>query len=94
MLQPRVEIDSPRPVTPEELLAKSESAQQLAAALSSLTPQERQVLTIQFGLEEGKALSLAATARKMGITPHAARKASIDALTKLRGFPQILGMLS
>ena len=58
--------------------------QQVADVLSSLTPRERRVLELRFGLEDGKARTLEEVGRKFSVTRERIRQIEGKALRKLR----------
>ena len=56
----------------------------IAEMLSSLTPEDQQLLTLRFGLEGGLPLSTEDTARKLGLTPDEVTAREAAALAQLR----------
>ena len=58
--------------------------QQVADVLSSLTPRERRVLELRFGLEDGKARTLEEVGREFNVTRERIRQIEGKALRKLR----------
>ena len=58
--------------------------QQVADVLSSLTPRERRVLELRFGLEDGKARTLEEVGREFSVTRERIRQIEGKALRKLR----------
>ena len=52
--------------------------------MSDLTPQQRQVLEMRFGLEDGQALTLAKIGDRLNISRERVRQIEREALTKLR----------
>ena len=61
-----------------------QSRQRIGELLSTLTPQEAQVLNLRFGLEGGLPATPQETASKLGITPDEVVKLEAEALAKLR----------
>ncbi len=80
-LQDLLEDDGPSPETyaTQELLR-----QDLDGLLSELTPQEREVLTLRFGLADGNELSLAKVGQRMNISRERVRQLERKALDHLR----------
>ena len=70
--------------TPEELLFESESANDLEPLLADLTPQQRAVLTLRFGLEDGISLTFQKTGQKLNISRERARQLAQKAIKRLR----------
>lgn len=75
--------------TPEDDLAVEDTAyfqlrQRITELLSTLTDQERRLLTLRFGLEGGRALSPEQTGKQLGMTPAQVVQAEAAALAKLR----------
>jgi RNA polymerase nonessential primary-like sigma factor len=71
-------------VTPEDYTAQASLRQDLDVLMADLTPQQRQVLTLRFGLEDGKALTLAKIGDQLSISRERVRQIEREALTKLR----------
>jgi len=61
-----------------------QSRQRIGELLSTLTPQEAQVLNLRFGLEGGLPATPQETASKLGITPNEVVRLETEALAKLR----------
>lgn len=70
---------SPEKYTTQELLR-----QDINNLLQELTPQQREVLTLRFGLENGNALSLAKVGQQMNISRERVRQLERQALDHLR----------
>ncbi len=70
--------------SPEELAAQSALQSDLEKLMSDLTPQQRQVLELRFGLEDGQALTLAKIGDRLNISRERVRQIEREALTKLR----------
>ena len=76
--------------TPEEAEQAVENTaafqmhQRIADLLSTLEPEEAQLLTLRFGLEGGKPLTPQETGRKLGLTPDEVVAKEAAALAKLR----------
>lgn len=70
---------SPENYTTQELLR-----QDINNLLQELTPQQREVLTLRFGLTDGNALSLAKVGQRMSISRERVRQLERQALDQLR----------
>jgi RNA polymerase primary sigma factor len=66
---------------------------QLRQAVESLSPLERDVLWLRFGLDTGQPASLENTARRLGIGVRRARQVEGDALRRLATFPELESLL-
>ena len=66
---------------------------QLRRAVESLSPLERDVLWLRFGLDTGQPASLENTARRLGIGVRRARQVEGDALRRLATFPELESLL-
>ena len=73
------EASSPDTFITQELLR-----QDLNNMLAQLNPQQRQVLSLRFGLEDGKELSLAKIGQKMNLSRERVRQLEHQALNQLR----------
>lgn len=71
-------------MSPEEFTAQTSLKLDLDALMSDLTPQQREVLALRFGLEDGKALTLAKIGDRLNISRERVRQIEREALTKLR----------
>ncbi|MGL5806004.1 MAG: sigma-70 family RNA polymerase sigma factor, partial [Xenococcaceae cyanobacterium] len=70
---------SPDSYTTQELLR-----QDLKNLLSELTPQQREVLSLRFGLDDGNELSLAKIGQRMNLSRERVRQLEHQALSHLR----------
>jgi RNA polymerase nonessential primary-like sigma factor len=70
---------SPDSYTTQELLK-----QDLQTLMAELTPQQQAVLTLRFGLEDGKELSLAKIGKRLNISRERVRQLEHQALNQLR----------
>ena len=70
--------------TPEDFAAQASLRIDLEALMADLTPQQREVLALRFGLEDGKALTLAKIGDMLNISRERVRQIEREALTKLR----------
>jgi RNA polymerase nonessential primary-like sigma factor len=70
--------------SPEDFAAQASLRNDLEALMADLTPQQRQVLALRFGLEDGKSLTLAKIGDLLNISRERVRQIEREALTKLR----------
>lgn len=70
--------------SPEDYAAQSSLRADLERLMADLTPQQREVLALRFGLEDGKALTLAKIGDRLNISRERVRQIEREALTKLR----------
>ncbi len=70
--------------SPEDFAAQSALRTELEQIMADLTPQQRQVLSLRFGLEDGQALTLAKIGDRLNISRERVRQIEREALTKLR----------
>jgi RNA polymerase nonessential primary-like sigma factor len=70
--------------SPEDFAAQSSLRLEIEELMSELTPQQRQVLSLRFGLEDGQALTLAKIGDRLNISRERVRQIEREALTKLR----------
>ena len=70
--------------SPEDFAAQTALRNDLEALMADLTPQQREVLALRFGLEDGKALTLAKIGDQLNISRERVRQIEREALTKLR----------
>lgn len=80
-LQDLLEDDGP---SPEHYTTQEALRQDLDGLLSELTPQQREVLILRFGLEDGHELSLAKVGQRMNISRERVRQLERQALDHLR----------
>jgi len=80
-LQDLLEDDGP---SPEIFMAQESLRNDLQAMLADLTPQQREVITLRFGLEDGHELSLAKVGERMNISRERVRQLERQALDHLR----------
>lgn len=71
-------------ISPEDFTAQSSLRQDLESLMSDLTPQQRQVLTLRYGLEDGQTMTLAKIGDRLNISRERVRQIEREALTKLR----------
>jgi RNA polymerase primary sigma factor len=71
-------------VEPGEEIAESERLETLTGALGELSPNERKVIELRFGLVDGHEKTIAATARELGVTKEQANRLEGEALLNLR----------
>jgi RNA polymerase nonessential primary-like sigma factor len=70
--------------SPEDFAAQSSLRTELEQLMAELTPQQRQVLALRFGLDDGQALTLAKIGDRLNISRERVRQIEREALTKLR----------
>jgi RNA polymerase nonessential primary-like sigma factor len=70
--------------SPEDFAAQSSLRTELAHLMEDLTPQQREVLKLRFGLDDGQALTLAKIGDMLSISRERVRQIEREALTKLR----------
>ena len=71
-------------ISPEEFATQSALRRDLEQLMVELTPQQRQVLTLRFGLTDGKTMTLAKIGEMLSISRERVRQIEREALTKLR----------
>jgi RNA polymerase nonessential primary-like sigma factor len=70
--------------SPEDFASQSALRGELEHLLADLTPQQREVLSLRFGLEDGQSLTLAKIGDRLNISRERVRQIEREALTKLR----------
>ena len=80
-LSEMIEDDS---ASPEDYATKELMRQDVRLMLAELTPEEREILSLRFGLETGKELSLAKIGQKLNLSRERVRQLQIRALGHLR----------
>lgn len=80
-LQDLLEDDGP---SPEIFMAQESLRNDLETMLADLTPQQREVISLRFGLEDGHELSLAKVGERMNISRERVRQLERQALDHLR----------
>ena len=70
--------------SPEDFATQSSLRKDLEDLMADLTPQQREVLALRFGLEDGKSLTLAKIGDRLNISRERVRQIEREALTKLR----------
>jgi RNA polymerase nonessential primary-like sigma factor len=70
--------------SPETYAAQESLKQDIRGMLADLTPQQREVLILRFGLDDGKELSLAKVGERMSISRERVRQLERQALDHLR----------
>lgn len=70
--------------SPEDFASQSALRGELELLLADLTPQQREVLSLRFGLEDGQTLTLAKIGDRLNISRERVRQIEREALTKLR----------
>ncbi|QLE55767.1 RNA polymerase sigma factor, RpoD/SigA family [Nostoc sp. TCL26-01] len=70
--------------SPEEFVMQSSLSHDLEHLMEQLTPQQKEVITLRFGLTDGQALTLARIGEILNISRERVRQIEREALTKLR----------
>jgi RNA polymerase nonessential primary-like sigma factor len=70
--------------SPEDFASQASLRADLEQLLADLSPQQRLVLSLRFGLEDGQALTLAKIGDRLNISRERVRQIEREALTKLR----------
>lgn len=71
-------------VSPDRYITQELLRQDLLSLMAELTPQQREVLSLRFGLEDGKELSLAKIGQRLNISRERVRQLEHQALAHLR----------
>ncbi|MEM8780551.1 MAG: RNA polymerase sigma factor, RpoD/SigA family [Cyanobacteria bacterium P01_G01_bin.49] len=71
-------------ISPDHYITQELLRQDLSNLMAELTPQQKAVLTLRFGLEDGKELSLAKIGKKLSISRERVRQLEHQALAQLR----------
>jgi RNA polymerase nonessential primary-like sigma factor len=80
-LQDLLEDDGP---SPEHYMAQESLRQDLETLMADLTPQQRQVIALRYGLEDGNELSLAKVGERLSLSRERVRQLERQALDHLR----------
>lgn len=70
--------------SPENFMDQESLRQDLETLMAELTPQQREVLTLRFGLEDGNELSLAKVGERLNLSRERVRQLERQALDQLR----------
>lgn len=70
--------------SPETYITQESMRQDIDSMLAQLTPQQREVLSLRFGLEDGNELSLAKVGQRLNLSRERVRQLEHQALAKLR----------
>jgi RNA polymerase nonessential primary-like sigma factor len=71
-------------VSPDNYITQELLRQDLESLMADLTPQQREVIALRFGLRDGKELSLAKIGQRMNISRERVRQLEHQALNHLR----------
>lgn len=77
--------------SPEDYALQSSLRTDLEVLMADLTDQQRQVLALRFGLENGQTMTLAKIGDRLNISRERVRQIEREALTKLRKRKQDMG---
>lgn len=70
--------------SPEDFVVQSSLAKDLESMMAALTPQQKEVITMRFGLIDGQSLTLARIGEILNISRERVRQIEREALNKLR----------
>jgi len=77
-------VEDASQASPEDSTAQNLMSQDIRGVLSMLTPREREIIVLRFGLNDGKPRTLEQVGRLVGITRELTRQIEIKALRFLR----------
>ena len=77
-------LEDPSALAPSDAASHQLLKEQVMDVLSSLTPRERKVLELRFGLEDGRSRTLEEVGREFNVTRERIRQIEAKALRKLR----------
>ncbi len=69
----------------QEQVELAELRSKVEEVLEALTPRERAVIRLRFGLDDGTPLTLAEVGQRLGVSRERVRQLEADGLRKLRG---------
>ena len=72
--------------SPEEFVTQSALSYDLERLMTELTPQQREVISLRFGLSDGQTMTLAKIGEQLNISRERVRQIEREALTKLRKY--------
>ena len=72
--------------SPEEFVTQSSLSYDLERLMGELTPQQREVISLRFGLIDGQTMTLAKIGEQLNISRERVRQIEREALTKLRKY--------
>jgi RNA polymerase nonessential primary-like sigma factor len=70
--------------TPEDFVIQSSLSSDIERLMTELTPQQKEVIKLRFGLIDGQALTLSKIGEILNISRERVRQIEREALTKLR----------
>jgi len=73
-------------LSPEQYTSQEALRQDLDLLMANLTPQQRQVLNLRFGLDNGKSLSLAKVGERLNLSRERVRQLERQALDQMRRY--------
>ena len=68
----------------QEIVELADQRQKIEEILEGLTPRERAVIRLRFGMEDGTPLTLAEVGQRLGVSRERVRQLEADGLRKLR----------
>lgn len=84
-------IEDPNSLSPEKEILQVDLKGKLQKALDTLSPREKQVLTLRFGLDDGRERTLEEVGTEIGVTRERIRQVETVALRKLRHPDRAIG---
>jgi RNA polymerase nonessential primary-like sigma factor len=70
--------------SPEDFVVQSSLSYDIERMMSKLTPQQKEVIRLRFGLSDGQSMTLARIGEILNISRERVRQIEREALTKLR----------
>ncbi|MFH1442033.1 MAG: sigma-70 family RNA polymerase sigma factor [Candidatus Omnitrophota bacterium] len=79
-------VEDEKSASPDREISRLMDKERVKNLLSLMSDREREILNLRFGIEKGKKQTLAAIARKLGVSRERIRQIEEEALKKLRNF--------
>lgn len=77
-------LEDDQSASPEDYATHTNLRQDLGRLMERLTPQQREVLVLRFGLDRGEGLSLSKVGKRLNVSRERVRQIERDAMKKLR----------